>query len=144
MGSTKCIQGQAEESREPLTLGPMSEELPQDILQCFRVQENLESSIPFLLSPPQNQLIPLFSRELAPFFPMGLGGLDWSSRQRILSGHLVESLAYGFSIHLRVNLTEEEGEAFMGALRVNRIEEQPVVEMEGNMEVVDVEPNCRD
>ena len=61
-----------------------------------------------------------------------------------MSGHLAESLAYGFTIHLRVSLTEEEGEAFMGALRVDRMEEQPVVEMEGDMEVVDAELKCRD
>ena len=41
-------------------------------------------------------------------------------------------------------MTEEEGEAFMGALGVNRMEEQPVVEIEGDMEVVDAEFECRD
>ena len=75
---------------------------------------------------------------------MNLGSLDWSSRERILSGCLAESLAYGFAIHLRVSLTEGEGEAFMGALGVNRMEEQPVVKMDGYMEVVDAEFKCRD
>ena len=50
----------------------------------------------------------------------------------------------GFAIHLRVNLTEEEGDAFMGALGVNRMGDCPVLEMEGNMEVVDAEFKCRD
>ena len=75
---------------------------------------------------------------------MGLGHLDWSSRERILSGHLVEHLVSGFAIHLRVGLTEEEGEAFMGALGADRMEDHPVVEMEGEMEVVYVEFKCRD
>ena len=43
MGSIECIQGQAEGSRELLTLGPMSEEPPQDVLHCFRVQESQEN-----------------------------------------------------------------------------------------------------
>ena len=82
--------------------------------------------------------------KLAPFLPVNLGGLNWSSRERTLSGHLVESLAFGSVIHLWVSLTDEEGETFMGALGVNRMEEQPVVEIEGNVEVVDMEFECRD
>ena len=39
----------------------------------------------------------------------------------------MESLVSGFAIYLRVSLTEEEGEVFMGALGVNRMEEQPVI-----------------
>ena len=75
---------------------------------------------------------------------MDLYSLDWSSRERILSGHLVESLVSGFVTYLRVSLTEEEGEAFMGALGVNKMEKQPVVEMEGNMDVVYAEFKYRD
>ena len=41
-------------------------------------------------------------------------------------------------------MTEEEGDAFMGALGVNRKEDQPVVKMEGDMEVVNTEFKCRD
>ena len=40
---------------------------------------------------------------------------------------LVESLACGFVIHLRVSLTEAEGEAFLGALAENKMEDRPVV-----------------
>ena len=78
MGFIKCIQGQAEGNRELLTPNLMSEELFQDILQCFRAQENSR----LLLSPPQaEQLIRLFSGELAPFLPVNLGSLDWLSWQ---------------------------------------------------------------
>ena len=56
----------------------------------------------------------------------------------------MESLVSGYAIHLRVGLTEEEGDGFMGALGVVRMEDHPVVEMEGNLEVVDVKFKCRD
>ena len=56
----------------------------------------------------------------------------------------MQSLVSGFAIHLRIGLSEEEGDAFLGALGVNRIEEAPMVEMEGDMEVVDAEFECRD
>ena len=56
----------------------------------------------------------------------------------------MESLVSGFAVHLRVSLTEEEGGAFMGALGADRMEACPVVEMEGNMEVVDAEFKSRD
>ena len=78
------------------------------------------------------------------FLPACLGDLDWSSRERSLSGRLVQSWVSGFAIHLRIGLSEEEGDAFLGALGVNRMEDAPVVEMEGDMEVVDTEFECRD
>ena len=78
------------------------------------------------------------------FLPVCLGDLDWSSSERSLSGCLVESLVSGFAIHLRISLSEVEGEAFMGALGVYRMEDHPVVKMEGDMEVVDAEFKCRD
>ena len=56
----------------------------------------------------------------------------------------MESLVSRYAIHLRVGLTEEEGDAFMGALGVDIMEDFPVVEMEGDMEVVDAEFECRD
>ena len=55
----------------------------------------------------------------------------------------MESLSFGFTIHLRIGLSEVKGDVFMGALRVDRMEDCPVVEMEGAMEVVDVEFECR-
>ena len=39
MGSIRCIQGQAEGHREPLVLIPISEGIPQDVLESFRVQD---------------------------------------------------------------------------------------------------------
>ena len=78
------------------------------------------------------------------FFPACLGDLDWSSRGRSLSGCLVQSLVSGFAIHLRIGLSEVEGDAFLGALGVDRMEDHPVVKMEGDMEVVDAEFKCRD
>ena len=56
----------------------------------------------------------------------------------------MQSLVSGFAIHLRIGLSEEEGDAFLGALGVDRMEKAPVVEMEGDMEVVDAEFECRD
>ena len=50
----------------------------------------------------------------------------------------------GFAIHLRIGLSKEEGDAFLGALGVDKMEETPVVEMEGDVEVVDAKFKCRD
>ena len=55
----------------------------------------------------------------------------------------MESLVSGYAVHLRVGLTEEEGDGFMGALGVDRMEDHPVVEVEGVMELVDAEFECR-
>ena len=57
---------------------------------------------------------------------------------------MVQSLESGFAIHLRIGLSNDEGDAFLGALGVDRMEEALVVEMEGDMEVVDAEFECRD
>ena len=56
----------------------------------------------------------------------------------------MQSLVSGFAIHLRIGLSEVKGDAFLGALEVDRMEDCPVVEMEGDMEVVDAEFKCRD
>ena len=58
--------------------------------------------------------------------------------------HLVQSWVSGFAIHLRIGLSEIEGDAFLGALEVDRMEDHPVVKMEGDMEVVGAEFKCRD
>src|ERR1700743_3159205 len=114
MGPIRCIQGQGEGSKEQPVFIPISEGILQDVLQSFRVQENQEDVQPLHLAPAWEQLIPLFSGELRNFLPAHLGNLDWSSRERSLSGCLVESLVSGYAIHLRVSLTEEEGDALMG------------------------------
>ena len=144
MGSIACVQGQGEGSRGQLVLVPISEGIPQDVLESFRVQEDQEDQEDLHLAPEWEQSTPLFSGEMREFLPARLGDLDWSSRERSLSGCLVLSLASGFAIHLRIGLSEEEGDAFLGALGVDRMEEVPVVEMEGDMEVVDAEFECRD
>ena len=138
MGSIVCIQGQGEGSRGQLVLVPISEGIPQDVLESFGVQENL------LLTSELEQSTQLYSKEMREFLPAHLGDLDWSSGERSLSGHLVQSLVSGFAIHLRIGLSEEEGDAFLGALGVDKMEEAPVVKMEGDMEVVDAEFKCRD
>ena len=56
----------------------------------------------------------------------------------------MQSLVSGFVIHLRIGLSEVKGDALLGALEVDRMEDRPVVEMEGDIEVVDAEFECRD
>ena len=138
MGFIECTQGQAEGHREQLTLVPISEGIPQDILESFGVQEDLH------LASELEQSTQLFLGEMREFLPSCLRDLDWSSGERSLSGRLVQSLVSGFAIHLRIGLSEEEGDAFLGALGVDRMEEAPVVEREEDMEVVDTEFECRD
>ena len=43
----------------------------------------------------------------------------------------MQSLVSGFAIHLRIGLSEVEGDAFLGALEVNRMEDCSVVECHG-------------
>ena len=126
MGSIGCVQGQAEGTREQLVLVPISEGIPQDVLESFRAQESQEDLQGLRLIPEVEQSTQLYSGE------------------RSLSGRLVQSLESGFAIHLRIGLSEAEGDMFLGALGVDRMEEAPVVEMEGDREVVDAEFECRD
>ena len=144
MESIGCVQGQAERSREPPVPIPISEGIPQDILESFGVQESQEALQDIYLAPDWEHSTPLFSGELREFLPACLGDLDLSSRGRSLSGRLVQSWVSGFAIHLRIGLSEVEGDAFLGALEVNRMEDAPVVKMEGDMEVVDAKFECRD
>ena len=144
MGSIECVQGQAEGLREQLVLVPISEGIPQDVLESFEVQESQEDLWDLHLIPELEQLTQLYLGEMREFLQSHLGDLDWSSGERSLSGCLVQSLESGFVIHLRIDLSEEEGDAFLRALGVDKMEEAPVVEMEGDMEVVDAEFECRD
>ena len=130
MKSIACIQGQ-------------TEGIPQDVQESFGVQENQEE-LQDLLALNWEQSTPLFSGEMREFLPAWLGDLDWFSRERSLSEHLVQSWVSGFAIHLRIGLSETEGDAFLGALGVDQMEDRPVVEMEGDMEVVNAEFECRD
>ena len=144
MESITCVQGQGEGSRGQLVLVPISEGIPQDVLESFGVQESQEDLQDLHLTPEWEQSTQLYSGEMREFLPSHLGDLDWSSGERSLSGRLVQSLVSGFAIYLRIGLSEEEGDAFLGALGVDRMEEAPVVKMEGDMEVVDAEFECRD
>ena len=56
----------------------------------------------------------------------------------------MQSLVSGFAIHLRIGLSEVKGDTFLVTLGVDRMEDAPVVEMEGDIEVVDAEFKCRD
>ena len=143
MGSIGCVQGQGEGHSEPLVLIPISEGIPQDVQESFGVQENQEE-LQDLLALNWEQSTPLFSGEMREFLPAQLGDLDRSSRERTLSGCLVQSWVSGFAIHLSIGLSEVKEDAFLGALGVDRMEDAPVVEMEGDMEVVDTEFKCRD
>ena len=136
MGSTVCVQGQAEGLREQLVLVPISEGIPQDVLESFGFQESQEDLQDLPPTSELEQSTQLYSGEMREFLPSRLGDLDWSSGERSLSGCLVQSLASGFAIHLRIGLSEEEGDAFLGALGVDK--------MEGDMEVVDAEFKFRD
>ena len=69
-------------------------------------------------SPNWEQSTPLFSGEMREFLSAQLGDLDWSSRERNLSRCLVQSWVSGFAIHLKIGLSEVEGDAFLGALGV--------------------------
>ena len=144
MESIACVQGQGEGSRGQPVLVPISEGIPQDVLESFGVQESQGDLQGPCLFPELEQLTQLYSGEMGEFLPSRLGDLDWSSGERSLSGHLVQSLESGFAIHLRIGLSEEEGNAFLGALGVDKMEEALVVEMEGDMEVVDAEFEHRD
>ena len=143
MGFIACVQGQAERLKEQPALVPISEGIPQDIQESFGVQENQEE-LQDLLAWNWEQSTPLFSGEAREFLPARLGDLDWFSRGRSLYGCLVQSWVSGFAIHLRIGLSEVEGDALLGALGVDQMEDCPVVEMEGDMEVVDAEFECRD
>src|SRR6202000_1643489 len=63
-----CIQGQAEVSRGPHDLVPISEGIPQDVLENFRVQESRESLEDVNLSPLLAQSTHLYSGEMRGIF----------------------------------------------------------------------------
>ena len=107
-------------------IGSRSKWRQVNVLESFGIQESQEALQGLCLIPEVQQSTQLYSGE------------------RSLSGRLVQSLESGFTIHLRIGLSEEEGDAFLGALGVDKMEEAPVVEMEGDMEVVDAEFECRD
>ena len=48
--------------------------------------------------------------------------MDLQSWERNLSGHLVESWVCGFTINLKITLTDAEGDALMEAVGVDDLE----------------------
>ena len=102
-----CVQGQVEGLREQLILIPISEGIPQDVLESFGVQESQEDLQDLHLALDWEQSTPLFSGEMREFLPARLGNLDWSSREMSLSRHLVQSWVSGFVIHLRIGVMAE-------------------------------------
>ena len=79
MESIGCVQGQGEGNREPLVLVPVSEGIPQDILESFGAQESQEGLQDLCLILVVEQSTQLYSGEMREFLPSNLGDLDWSS-----------------------------------------------------------------
>ena len=76
MESTGCIQGQTEGiSRQP-ALVSISEEIPQDVLQSFGVQESQGDKQSLHLAPPWEIFFPMFPGELRNFLPATLAELN--------------------------------------------------------------------
>ena len=73
MGSIECIQGQAEGLREQLVLVPISEGIPQDILESFGVQESQEDLWDLQPTLELEQSTQLYSGEMREFLPSHLG-----------------------------------------------------------------------
>ena len=73
MGSTVCVQGQAEGLREQLVLVPISEGIPQDVLESFGVQEDQKSLQGLHLALEWEQSTQLCSGEMREFLPSHLG-----------------------------------------------------------------------
>ena len=92
------------------------------MLQSFGVQESQGDEQSLHLALPWEIFFSMFPGELRNFLPPTLAELDLHSRERNLSGHLVESWVSGFTIHLRIKLTSEVGEALMGVMGVNEME----------------------
>ena len=85
MGSIVCVQGQAEGHREQLILIPISEGIPQDVLESFGVQESQAGLQDLHLALDWEQSTPLFSGEMRELLPACLGNLDWSSRESVMA-----------------------------------------------------------
>ena len=102
MESTTSTQGQAKGIRKPHVLVPISKGIPQDVLLSFVVQESQADEKALHLALPWEIFFQMFPGELRNFLPSTLANLDLQSRERNLSGCLVESWISGFTIHLRI------------------------------------------
>ena len=101
---------------------PISKGIPQDVLQSFRVQESQGEEQALHLSLPWEIFFPRFSGELRHYLPSTLMDMDLQLRERNLSGRLVESWVSGFTINLKIELTDTEGEAIMEVMGVDEME----------------------
>ena len=115
-GSIVCIQGQAKGSSRQHALTPISEGIPEDILLSFGVQESQGEEQALHLAPHWEIFFPMFPGELKHFLPSTLMEMDLQLRERNLSDCLVESWVSGFTINLRIELTDVEGEALIEAM----------------------------
>ena len=84
------------------------------------VQQSQGDEQPLHLALPWEIFFLMFPGELRNFLPATLAELDLSLRERNMSGHLVESWVSGFMIHLRIELTNEGGEALMEVMGLMR------------------------
>ena len=122
MESIVCIQGQAKGISGLYALVPISEGIPQDVLSSFGVQESQGDKQALHLAVPWEIFFPMLPGELRCFLLSTLMEMDLQSRERNLSGCLVESWVSGFMINLKIKLTDVEGEVLMGAMGVNKME----------------------
>ena len=96
--------------------------IPQVVLSSFGVQESQGEEQALHLALPWEIFFPTFPGELRCFLPSTLMKMDLQSRERNLSGRLVESWVSGFMINLKIELTDAEGEALLEAMGVDKME----------------------
>ena len=124
-GSTESIvyvQGQAEGISRPHALVPIFKGIPQDVVSSFRVQESQGDEQALHLAPPWEIFFPMFPGELRCFLLSTLIEMDLQPREQNFSGHLVESWVSGFTINLKIELTDVEGEVLMEVMGVDEME----------------------
>ena len=115
-------QSQAEGLNGQYALVPISKGIPQDVLSSFGVQENQEDEQVLHLALPWEIFFPMFPGELRCFLQSTLMEMDLQLQDRNLSGNVVESWISGFTINLKIELTNAKGEELMVALGVDEME----------------------
>ena len=94
MESITCVQGQGEGSRGQLVLVPISEGIPQDVLESFGVQESQEDLQGLHLTLEWEQLTQLYSGKMREFLPSRLGDLDPVFISTVIKGSFQSSQLY--------------------------------------------------
>ena len=92
------------------------------MLQSFGVQESQGDEQSLHLALPWEIFFLIFPGELRHFLPSTLMDMDLQSRERNLSGCLMESWVSGFMINLRIELTDAESEELMQVMGVDKME----------------------